>query len=136
MYKGLAVQFYNIIKGETQDTSMIAQCLNKMHQDGFDLQELLDSGLLAFEKGLVESILKKPKEDPLINSKEFAGMLEISKQAFHQRYKRSLNPNSESDLPVASYSQDGKNPMWYLSVVQTYVVRRKMNRNKKSPHLK
>jgi len=48
-------------------------------------------------------------------------MLEISKQAFHDRYKRSLNQNRKALFPPAIYSQDGKNPMWELKVAQDYV---------------
>lgn len=65
-------------------------------------------------------------EEPLINSTKFAEMLGISKQAFHDRYKRSLNPNSKNGLPKTSHSQDGKNPMWYLSVAQPYVDSKKV----------
>ena len=57
----------------------------------------------------------------LVNSTQFAVMLEISKQAFHDRYKRSLNQNRKALFPPAIYSQDGKNPMWELKVAQDYV---------------
>lgn len=122
MYKGMAVQFYNMFKEGTQDTEMLIKCLNKMHNDGFDLKEILEGGVTDFERGLIESILlRKPEEKEFINSTQFAEMLGISKQAFHDRYKRSLNPNSRSGFPKPKHSQDGKNPLFDYVEAQQYV---------------